>query len=185
MSDDTGSTGPTSVDAFALSDGGVTLVVADFDDTSAAWDAYKALADLEDGRHVQIESVVVVKRDADGTIAVQKASDDSTVRGLGWGVAGGILLGVIFPPSIIGSAIVGAAAGAGAGKLVERHHKKELAAELAEVIDPGHSGIVVLVTDPAVLKVREAVAKANRVVESAVDKAVADDVKAAAKESTS
>ena len=47
---------------------------------------------------------VVVKRDADGNLEVQKTTDPSTRRGLGWGVVGGVVLGVIFPPSIIASA---------------------------------------------------------------------------------
>jgi len=172
-----------NADALAVSDGAYTLFVADFDDTSAAWDAYEFLKGLEDGRHLEIESVIVVKREDDGTIEVQKSTDHSTARGLGWGIAGGILLGVIFPPSIIGSAIVVGAAGAATGKLREKHHKTELAAELQDAIAPGHSGLVALVSDPAVVEIRKALDKANRVVESAVDKAVAADVKAAAKES--
>ena len=59
----------------------------------------------------------------------------------------------------------------------------ELADELQDAIAPGHSGLVALVSDPAVVEIRKALDKANRVVESAVDKAVAADVKAAAKES--
>ena len=39
-----------------------------------------------------------------------------------------------------------------------------------------------LVSDPGVLKIRKALDKANRVVESAVDDVVAKDIKAAAKE---
>lgn len=50
------------------------------------------------------------------------------------------------------------------------------------MIEPGHSGLLVLVFDPGVVKVRESISKANRIVESAVDKAVADDLKATANE---
>ena len=172
----------TSIDAVAVSDGAYTLFVADFDDTDAAWGAYEFLKGLEDGRHLEIEAVVVVKRGDDGKLEVQKATDHSTVRGMGWGIAGGIVLGIIFPPSIIGSAVVLGAGGAGVGKLQQRHHKKELAEQLQDAIAPGHSGLVALVSDPAVVEIRKALDKATRVVESAVDKAVAADVKAAAKE---
>ncbi|MCX6431288.1 MAG: DUF1269 domain-containing protein [Actinobacteria bacterium] len=171
-----------NIDAVAVSDGAYTLLVADFDDTQAAWDAYELLKSVEDGRHLEIESVIVVKREEDGTLEVQKATDHSTRRGLGWGVVGGVVLGVIFPPSIIGSAIVLGAAGAATGKVRELHHKKELAEELQDAIEPGHSGIIALVSDPAVVEIRKALDKANRVVESAVDNVVAADIKAAAKE---
>lgn len=166
----------------AVSDGAYALIVADFNDIDAAWEAYELLKAVEDGRHLEIESVVVVKCDADGTIEVQKATDHSTRRGLGWGVVGGVVLGVIFPPSIIASAAVLGAGGAAVGKARELHHRSELADELAGALDPGHSGIIALVSDPAVVEIRKALEKANRVVEHAVDKAVAADIKAAAKE---
>ena len=56
-----------SAEVLAVSDGAYTLIVADFSDTDVAWEAYELLKAVEDGRHVEIESVVVVKRDADGT----------------------------------------------------------------------------------------------------------------------
>lgn len=173
--------GDVNVEAVAVSDGGYTLVVADFDDTDTAWSAYEVLKSVEDGRSVKIESVIVVTRGDDGKLEIQKATDHSTGRGLAWGAVGGVVLGVIFPPSIIGSALVLGAAGAATGKLRELHHRSELANELEDAIAPGHSGIIALVSDPGVLKIQKALDKANRVVESAVDDVVAEDMKAAAK----
>lgn len=170
------------VDAALVTDGAYTLIVADFDDTEAAMQAYEFLKEIEDGATVEIEGVVVVKRDADGNLEVQKATDHSTRRGLGWGVVGGVVLGVIFPPSILASAVVLGAGGAAVGKAREVHHKKEIAEQLQDAIDPGHSGLIALVSDPGEVRIRKAIEKANRVYESAVDKAVAADIKAAAKE---
>ena len=183
MSDDT-TTPATDVDAevVAVSDGAYTLLVADFSDTDMAWDAYELLKSVEDGRHLEIESVVVVKRGEDGKLEIQKATDHSTAKGLGWGIVGGVVLGVIFPPSIIASAAVLGVGGAAVGKARELHHRSELADELEDAIAPGHSGIIALVSDPAVVDIRKALDKANGVVEKAVDKAVAADIKAAAKE---
>jgi uncharacterized membrane protein len=171
-----------TIEAVAVTDGAYTLVVADFDDTAAAWSAYEFLKSVEDGRTLEIESVVVVNRGEDGELEVQKATDHSTGRGLAWGAVGGVVLGVIFPPSIIGSAIALGAAGAGVGKLRELHHRSELANELEGAIAPGHSGIIALVSDPGAVEIRKALEKANRVVESAIDDVAAKDIKAAAKE---
>lgn len=171
-----------TIDATAVTDGAYTLVVADFDDTDAAWVAYELLKSVEDKRTVKIEGVIVIKRDADGKLEVQKATDHSTRRGLGWGIVGGVVLGVIFPPSVIGSAVVLGAAGAGAGKARQLHHRKELAEELADAIEPGHSGLIALVSDPRAVEIQKALDKANRVVESAVDDVLAGEIKAAAKE---
>jgi len=170
------------VEAAAMTDGAYALIVADFNDTDAAWEAYELLKEIEDGATVKIEGVVVVKKDADGKIEVQKATDHSTRRGLGWGIVGGVVLGVIFPPSIIASAAVLGVGGAAVGKARELHHKSEIAEQLDSAIEPGHSGIIALVSDPGEVKIRKALEKANNIVESAVDDAVANDLKAAAKE---
>ena len=176
---------PEVVAAAAISDGAYTLFVADFPDTDTAWEAYEALKSVEDGRSVEIEGVLVVKREADGTLEVQKATDHSTRHGLRWGVVGGVVLGVLFPPSIIGSAAVLGAAGAAVGKARELHHRSELEAELQDAIAPGHSGILALVSDPGAVEIRKALDKADAIVEKAIDRVAADDIKAAAKDAGS
>ena len=52
---------------------------------------------------------------------------------------------------------------------------------LQDAIEPGHSGIVALVSDPGEVKIRKALEKADKIVEKAVDDAVATDAKAVAK----
>ena len=85
----------SSVVGSVVTDGAYTLFAADFSDIESAWEAYEALKSIEDGRHVEIEGVVVVKREADGTLEVQKATDHSTKRGLAWGVVGGVVLALL------------------------------------------------------------------------------------------
>jgi uncharacterized membrane protein len=184
MSDETpaADAGDLEISGAAVSDGAYTLFVADFNDTDTALQAYEALKEIEDGTTVEIEGVLVVKKNAEGELEVQKVTDHSTRRGLGWGVLGGVVLGVLFPPSIIGSAVVLGAGGAAIGKARNLHHKKEIADELQDAIAPGHSGIIALVSDPGEVRIRKALEKADAIVERAVDKTVADDLKAAAKE---
>jgi len=52
MSEDDTTPDQTDVVAAAVTDGGYTLFVADFSDTTTAWAAYEALKSVEDGRHV-------------------------------------------------------------------------------------------------------------------------------------
>lgn len=180
MTDETTAAGDDSA-AAVISDGAYTLIVADFADVDVAMEAYQALKDVEDRATVKIEGVLVVQRDRAGKLEVQKVTDHSTREGLGWGAVGGAVVGILFPPSILGSVLLVGAGGGLIGKLRERHHKKELAEELQDAIEPGHSGIVALVSDPGEVKIREALQKADRIVEKAVDDAVATDAKAAAK----
>jgi uncharacterized membrane protein len=170
------------VQAAAISDGAYALIAADFGDPDVAMEAYEALKEVEDGASIEIDGVLVVKRHDDGKLEVQKVTDHSTRQGFGWGAVGGAVLGVLFPPSIIGSALVVGAGGGLVGKLRELHHRKELAEELQDAIEPGHSGILALVSDPGEIKIRKALEKADRIVEKAVDQAVAADIKAASKD---
>ena len=124
----------------------------------------------------------MVKREADGKLEVQKATDHSTKSGLKWGLVGGIALGVIFPPSILGSAAALGAAGAATGKVRQLHHRSELADQLEGSIAPGHSGILALVSDPGAVEIRKALAAADAIVAAAIDDVAARDIKAAAKE---
>lgn len=182
MTDEAADTSEIDGVAAVVSDGTYTLFVADFSDTHSAMEAYYALKGIEDGRTVEIEGVIVVRREDDGKMVVQTVTDHSTRSGLTWGVLGGVVLGVFFPPSIIGSALVLGAGGAAIGKAREVHHRSKLADELEGAIPPGHSGIVALVADPGAVEIQNALALADRVVQSAVDDVAAKDLKAAAKE---
>jgi len=170
------------IDAAAISDGAYTLLIADFADTEVAWQAYEAIKEAEDGSTVKVEGALVVKREAEGKVQVLTATDHSTRRGLTWGVVGGVALGLIFPPSILGSAVALGAVGAATGKGLEIRNRRGLEDDLKDAIEPGHSGILVLVSDPAVVELRKALEKAEGIVEKAVDKAEAAELKAAADE---
>ena len=166
----------------AVSDGIYTLIIADFADPDSAKEAYDALKSIEDGRTVDVEGAIVVTKSTEGELTVQKVTDHSTGRGATWGAIGGVALGIIFPPSILGSAVVAGLAGAAIGKGRNVRHKHQLAEDLQEAIDPGHSGLVALVADPGAVKIAKAIEKADHVVQKAVDEVAVADIKAAAKE---
>ncbi|WP_454048782.1 DUF1269 domain-containing protein [Cellulomonas sp. Marseille-Q8402] len=172
----------TDFAAAAVTDGAYTLLVADFADTDVAWTAYETLKEAEDGATLAVEGVLVVERSAEGELQILKAIDHSTRRGLGWGVVGGVVLGLIFPPSVLGSAAALGAVGAATGKGIELHRRKELAEELTDSIAPGHSGIVALVSDPSAVALRKALEKADAIAQKAIDTADAAEIKAAADE---
>jgi len=182
MSDSQSPATPDPDVVVGVTDGAYALVVADFADTESAWSAYEELKSVEDGRTVAVEGVVVVKRRQDGQLEIQKATDHSTRSGLRWGLVGGVALGVIFPPSILGSAAVLGSTGAAAGKVRQLHHRHDLAKDLEDSIAPGHSGIVALVSDPRAVKIRAALEQADAIVERTIDKVAAEDIKAAAEE---
>ena len=184
MSDNTPTEPATELTAevAAVSDGARTLFIADFNDTTAAHEAYEALKSLEDGRHFAIDGVIVVNRDADGKLEIEKATDHSTKKGLKWRPVGAAALGLTVPPRSRGS---GAALGPGRaapGQGPQLHDKIGLEKDLSDAVAPGHSGIVALVSDPGAVEIRDALAKANGIVEHAVSDVVAKDIHAIADE---
>ena len=62
----------------------------------------------------------VIRKEEDGKVRVTK-TEKPTQHGAWTGAGVGALVGIIFPPAIIGSAIVGAGAGGLIGHLRERH----------------------------------------------------------------
>jgi uncharacterized membrane protein len=164
-----------------VTDGAHTLIVAQFPTMDEAEQAYQSLLEIERTTSLQIDGVVVASCDAEGKVHVGKVTDHSTKTGLKWGVVGGAVLGIIFPPSIIASAVGVGVAGAALGKIRNVVHRSGLADELAGVMTPNTAGIIALVEDTAVVEIRKALADADRIVEKAIDKQVAAEIDREAK----
>ena len=109
-------TGVKAAAAIAI-EGDAALLIAQFADMDAAKRTYEALREAESQQRISIDGVLVVNADAEGKIHVQKMTDHTTRTGFAWGAVAGVVLGVIFPPSILASAATLGAAGAIAGKV--------------------------------------------------------------------
>jgi uncharacterized membrane protein len=168
-----------------VTDGAHTLIVAQFPTRAEVDAAYAQLQEIERNSPYKIDGVVIAECDAEGKVHLGKVTEHSTKTGLKWGAVGGAILGVIFPPSIIASAVGFGAFGAAIGKAHNVMERKGLAEELAGVMKPNTAGIIALVENTAVVEIRAALAKADRIVEKAIDEQVAKEIDreaAAAKE---
>jgi len=159
-----------------VSDGAHTLIVAQFPTRADVEAAYNTLQEIERTSSLKIDGVVIAECDANGKVSLGKVTEHSTKTGLKWGVVGGVVLGVIFPPSILASAAATGAFGAAIGKAHNVMARKGLAEELAGVMKPNTAGIVALVEDTAVVEIRKALAKADRIVEKAIDEQTAAEI---------
>ena len=160
--------------------GNQALIVAQFADMDAAKAAYYALIDAEAKRGLYIDGVLVVKADDQGKIDVEKMTDHKTRNGFLWGAVGGAVIGLIFPPAILASAVGWGIAGAALGKVGHTMAKGAVADELAGVITPGTSGIIALVEITAVDAVKAEIPEAKVVKSAPVDDETAAAVKQAA-----
>jgi uncharacterized membrane protein len=159
-----------------VTDGAHALIVAQFPSLDDAEAAYEELIEMERTTSLRIDGVVVASRDADGKVHLGKVTDHSTRTGLKWGVIGGAVLGIIFPPSIIASAATLGAVGAAFGKMRNAMHRSGVSEELAGVLQPGTSGIIAIVEDTAVVEIRRALDKADSIVTKAIDKQLAEQI---------
>jgi len=102
----------------------------------------------------------------------------ATRHGAWGGAAAGAVIGILFPPAFIGSAVVGAAAGGVAGHLWRGMSRADVK-QLGDVIDNGQAALVIVgqstlqdALDKADLKAEKRVAKQLDVSTKDIDKAV-------------
>ena len=160
----------------------VDLYIAAYSDENAAEADWVAIKELARGGIITVDALVLVRRDAEGKIHVKDNAHEVGV-GATIGAVGGAVIGLIFPPSLLASAVVGGAIGAGAGGLLDRHMKKQIKADVEDTLPPGSSGIVALFEERWVSTVDKALAKADKVSKHEVDAESAEDVKTQAAES--
>ena len=114
-------------------------VYADRDDADADYDT---LLELHSADLVGSYDVALVYKDDDGKVHVTK-HEKPTQHGAWRGAAVGALVGIVFPPAILGSALVGAAAGAGIGHAMGGIPRSE-AKELGDYLNSGQAALVVI-----------------------------------------
>jgi uncharacterized membrane protein len=76
---------------------------------------------------------------------------------------------LIFPPSLLASAAVGAGIGAGTGKVVDRVSKRKIKEDVEWVVAPGRSGVVVLFHPESTAEVEQGLAGATNIVRQHID----------------
>jgi uncharacterized membrane protein len=112
---------------------------ASVDDAKADYEVVKA---LHAERVIGGFDAGVITKDDEGKVHVNK--DETGTRKGAWGGAGvGALVGLIFPPAIIGSAVVGAAVGAFGGHLSKSLSRSEMK-DIGDLLENGEAALVVI-----------------------------------------
>lgn len=120
----------------------VFLYVGTYADEPTAHSDYELVQALHKAKAVGSYDAVVVIRDNTGKIHVNK--DETALRHGGWGgAAAGAVVGLIFPPAVLGAAAVGAAAGAVGGHL-RRGLSRSDVDELGDLLAQGEAALVVV-----------------------------------------
>ncbi|WP_331767814.1 DUF1269 domain-containing protein [Embleya sp. NBC_00896] len=154
----------------------VFIYIGTYPDETAARADYDVVKDLHSLGAVGSYDASVVTKD-DGKVHVNK--DETATRHGAWGgAAAGALVGILFPPAIIGTAAVGAAVG-GVGGHLWRGMSRADVKEFGELIDEGEAALVIVgestlqqALDKAELKAEKQVAKDLDVSSKDIDKAI-------------
>ena len=99
-----------------MSDRPVFLYAATYDEIADAEADYEAVFDLHALGAIGTFDSAVIRKDEDGKVHVTK-TEKPTQHGAWTGAGVGALVGILFPPALIGSAVVGATAGGVIGHL--------------------------------------------------------------------
>jgi uncharacterized membrane protein len=155
----------------------VFIYIGTYPSEAAARDDYDVVKDLHAAGAVGTYDAAVVTKDYEGKVHVNK--DEMATRHGAWGGAAvGALVGILFPPAIIGTAVVGAAVG-GVGGHLWRGMSRSDVKEFGDLIDAGQAALVIVgesklqeAVEKAGLKAEKHIAKELDVNPRDVDKAV-------------
>src|SRR5688500_16872222 len=119
---------------------GMFLFIGTYPSEAAARDDYDVVKDLHSVDVVGTYDAAVITKDAKGKVHVNK--DEMAMRHGGWGgAAAGAVVGMLFPPALIGSALVGGAIGAAGGHLWRGLSRSDVK-ELGDLIDAGQAALL-------------------------------------------
>ena len=155
----------------------VFIYIGTYPSEAAARDDYGVVKDLHAGGAVGTYDAAVVTKDDAGKVHVNK--DEMATRHGAWGGAAvGAVVGILFPPSLIAGAAIGAAAG-GVGGHLWRGMSRADVKEFGDIIDDGQAALVIVgestveqALEKAGLKAEKHVAKELDVSPKDVDKAL-------------
>ena len=169
-----------------MSDRPVFLYAALYDDIADAEADYDAVFDLHAAGAIGTFDSAVIRKDDDGKVRVTK-TEKPTQHGAWTGAGVGALVGIIFPPAILGSAIVGAGAGGLVGHLRKGISRGDLK-DLGDELERGSAAVIVIGESKIEEQLEKATKRANKLIEKQIDGDADElerEIQAAAKEDKS
>jgi uncharacterized membrane protein len=150
-----------------MSDRPVFVYAATYGDRADAFADYETLLDAHSAKLVGTYDVALITKDGDGKVHVEK-HEKPTQHGAWGGVAVGALAGVLFPPSVLGAAVVGGLVG-GVGGHLRKGMSRSDAKELGELLDAGEAALVVIGESRVEEQLDKALTRAEKSSEKEID----------------
>ncbi|MBD3856555.1 MAG: DUF1269 domain-containing protein [Acidobacteria bacterium] len=148
---------------------GYEIMMATYPTEGGAAGAMDILKQMAKDGSVDIVDAAVLSRDGDGEVHVKQESLPSVKKWSKRGAIIGGVIGVIFPPSLIGSALLGAGIGAGSAKIGKESLKSDELWDAAKDLEPGTSVFVAVVEVEWIEQIQKAAAGYSKLAEHALD----------------
>jgi uncharacterized membrane protein len=150
-----------------MSDRPVFVYAATYGDRADAYADYEILLDAHSAELVGTYDVALITKDDEGKVHVEK-HEKPTQHGAWGGIAVGALVGVLFPPSVLGAAAVGGVVG-GVGGHLRKGMSRGDAKELGELLDEGEAALVVIGESRVEEQLDKALTRAEKTIEKEID----------------
>ncbi len=131
--------------------------------------AVQALKDMDKAKSIKIVDAATIVKDAEGNTQVKQESVPQVKKGLGVGALIGGAVGLLFPPSLIASAAIGAGIGAGTAKLAQMALEDPQLQEAADSLEPGSSAFIAIVDNTWVKQLQEVITGYDKLAEKSLD----------------
>lgn len=139
-----------------MSDNPIEVFVAAFGTEDEAGQALKDFHAMDREGSIDLIDAAVVVRRADGKVTFQETADPSGKTWAKRGAVAGGIVGLIFPPSLLVSAAVGAAGGGVWGKVRDKGFQDGDLRAVGDSLEPGTSAIIAVAEDRMIERLQAA-----------------------------
>jgi uncharacterized membrane protein len=136
----------------------VQLLAATYPDLEHARVTFDMLQKMHRAANIDLVDSALVRKDEKGKIRIEETTELTTGKGARRGAIITGVFGLIYPPSLLGSALVGGAVGAISGRLRDTGIKNPRLKEIADQLEPGKAAVVALAEDWSTPDVQRALA---------------------------
>jgi uncharacterized membrane protein len=150
-----------------MADQPVFLFLGVYGDPAIAREDLEVVRDLHATGVIGTYDAAVAVKDADGSVHIDKW-EKPTQHGAWWGIGAGAVVGILFPPALLGAAAVGGVTGGLLGHFHGGMSHKDVH-ELGELLDSGEACLIVIGKDKLEETLEKADLKAQKTVEKQLD----------------
>lgn len=145
------------------------IMFAVYDTEDGAAGAVESLKAMDKSNSIDIVDAATLVKDAEGNTTVKQESLPSVKKGVGVGALIGGAVGLLFPPSILAAAALGAGVGAGSAKLAKMALENDDLKAAADKLEPGTSAFIAVVDNVWVKQLQEAISGYQDLAEHTLD----------------